>query len=89
MYYLNYKAHIFFGGTNVVNADMCVLFNTNSYLKITTIMKQHLKRASLLFAGILIGGKLLAQSGDSTHVASDYVTPFAGKQCLSYLVNRC
>jgi len=41
-------------------------------------MKLHLKSASLLFAGILAGGKLLAQSGDTTHVTHDYVTPFSG-----------
>jgi len=41
-------------------------------------MKLHLKKASLLFAGILVGGKLLAQSGDTTHRSPDYVTPFSG-----------
>ncbi len=41
-------------------------------------MKLHLKSASLVFAGILVGGKLLAQSGDTTHRAADYVTPFSG-----------
>jgi len=40
-------------------------------------MKAHLKRASLLFTGILVGGRLLAQSGDSTKT-TDYVRPFSG-----------
>ncbi|SHM00661.1 DUF6089 family protein [Mucilaginibacter sp. OK098] len=40
-------------------------------------MKSNLKKASLLFTGILVGGKLFAQTPDTTR-ASDYVKPFSG-----------
>ena len=41
-------------------------------------MKSNLKRASLLFTGLLVGGKLLAQTADTSKAASDYVRPFSG-----------
>ncbi|WP_428331423.1 OmpA family protein [Mucilaginibacter sp.] len=40
-------------------------------------MKSNLKKASLLLTGILVGGKLFAQTGDSTQVSKDYVKPFS------------
>ena len=41
-------------------------------------MKSHLKKASLICAGILAGGQLFAQSADTSHRSPDYVTPFSG-----------
>ncbi|WP_295672016.1 DUF6089 family protein [uncultured Mucilaginibacter sp.] len=41
-------------------------------------MKSNLKKASLLFTGILMGGTLFAQSTDTLHVSTDYVKPFSG-----------
>ncbi|WP_259070285.1 OmpA family protein [Mucilaginibacter sp. X4EP1] len=41
-------------------------------------MKVNLKKASLVLSGILAGGRLLAQTADSSHVATDYVKPFSG-----------
>jgi len=40
-------------------------------------MKPNLKKASLVFAGVLVAGKLLAQTADTTHASTDYVKPFA------------
>lgn len=40
-------------------------------------MKPKFKRSALLLAGILAGGKLFAQTPDTTKVTSDYVQPFA------------
>lgn len=40
-------------------------------------MKTNFKKASLLLTGILVGGKLFAQSSDSTHMSNDYVKPFS------------
>ncbi len=54
----------------------CVLsYKKNTYLNLK-IMKSNLKKASLLITGILVGGKLLAQTPDTTRV-SDYVKPFS------------
>jgi len=41
-------------------------------------MKIPLKKASLLFTGILLGGKLFAQTTDTMHMSNDYVKPFSG-----------
>ncbi|RYY35937.1 MAG: OmpA family protein [Sphingobacteriaceae bacterium] len=42
-------------------------------------MKSHLKKASLLLTGVLVGGKLLAQTPDSVGVTSNnYAQPFTG-----------
>jgi len=44
-------------------------------------MKTNLKKATLLLTGILVGGKLLAQTQapvDTTRASSDYVKPFSG-----------
>jgi len=40
-------------------------------------MKPNLKKATLLFTGILAGGSLLAQTPDSTKMSNNYVPPFA------------
>lgn len=41
-------------------------------------MKLNFKKASLLFTGILVGGKLLAQAPDTSRASGDYVKPFSG-----------
>jgi len=41
-------------------------------------MKTNLKRASLLVSGLLVGGRLLAQTADTTKASGDYVKPFSG-----------
>jgi len=41
-------------------------------------MKSNFKKASLLFAGILTGGALFAQTTDTSHVSTGYVKPFSG-----------
>jgi OOP family OmpA-OmpF porin len=41
-------------------------------------MKTNLKKASLLLTGIMVGGKLFAQSPDTSAAAKDYVKPFSG-----------
>ena len=41
-------------------------------------MKSNLKKASLLFSGLLVGGRLLAQAPDTTHAVNDYVKPLTG-----------
>jgi len=43
----------------------------------TIIMKSKFKKASLLLTGIMVGGKLFAQTPDST-MSKDYVKPFSG-----------
>src|ERR1700733_14007611 len=40
-------------------------------------MKTNLKKATLLLTGLMVGGKLFAQSPDTT-AANDYVKPFSG-----------
>src|ERR1700709_2257422 len=44
-------------------------------------MKPILKRSSLLLTGILVGGKLFAQSSDTSHI--HYVKPFSGNSAYS------
>jgi OOP family OmpA-OmpF porin len=41
-------------------------------------MKSNLKRATLLLTGIMVGGKLFAQTPDTTATGYDYVKPFSG-----------
>ena len=41
-------------------------------------MKSNFKKASLLLTGILVGGRLLAQTADSSKTTTDYVKPFSG-----------
>ena len=41
-------------------------------------MKSNLKKATLLLTGIMVGGKLFAQTPDSSMVNKDYVQPFSG-----------
>ncbi|GAA4307734.1 hypothetical protein GCM10023149_01370 [Mucilaginibacter gynuensis] len=41
-------------------------------------MKPNFKKASLMLTGILIGGKLFAQTADTTNNSSNYVQPFSG-----------
>ncbi len=41
-------------------------------------MKSNLKRAGMLLTGILVSGRLLAQTVDTTHASTDYVKPFSG-----------
>ncbi len=41
-------------------------------------MKSNFKKASLLLTGVLVGGRLFAQTADSSHVSTDYVKPFSG-----------
>ncbi|RVU00841.1 OmpA family protein [Mucilaginibacter limnophilus] len=41
-------------------------------------MKSHLKKASLLVTGIMVGGKLMAQTPDTTGSSSNYAQPFSG-----------
>lgn len=41
-------------------------------------MKSNLKRATLLLSGLMVGGKLFAQTPDSTATGTDYVKPFSG-----------
>ncbi|MDB5130980.1 MAG: flagellar motor protein MotB [Mucilaginibacter sp.] len=45
-------------------------------------MKLNLKRTSLLLTGILVGGKLFAQTSDSSHVSKDYVQPFSSNNAF-------
>jgi OOP family OmpA-OmpF porin len=45
-------------------------------------MKSNLKKASLLLTGILVGGKLLAQTSDTSHLSTDYVRPFSGNSAF-------
>ncbi len=45
-------------------------------------MKLNLKRTSLLLTGILVGGKLFAQTSDSSHVSTDYVQPFSANSAF-------
>ncbi len=40
-------------------------------------MKSTLKKTTLLLTGILVGGKLFAQTPDSAHISTDYVKPFS------------
>jgi OOP family OmpA-OmpF porin len=40
-------------------------------------MKSNLKKASMLLTGLLVGGRLFAQSPDTTRATSDYVKPFS------------
>jgi OOP family OmpA-OmpF porin len=44
-------------------------------------MKTNLKKATLLLTGIMVGGKLFAQTPDTT-AAKDYVKPFSGGDAL-------
>jgi OOP family OmpA-OmpF porin len=39
-------------------------------------MKSNLKKATLLLTGLMVGGKLFAQTPDSTTLGTDYVKPF-------------
>lgn len=41
-------------------------------------MKTNLKKASLLLTGVMVGGKLFAQSPDTTVSSANYVEPFSG-----------
>lgn len=41
-------------------------------------MKTNLKKATLLLTGIMVGGKLFAQTPDTSAAAKDYVKPFSG-----------
>ena len=41
-------------------------------------MKSNFKKTSLLLTGIFLGGKLFAQTTDTSHMAIDYVKPFSG-----------
>ncbi|QXV64358.1 OmpA family protein [Mucilaginibacter achroorhodeus] len=41
-------------------------------------MKTHLKKASLLMTGLMVGGKLFAQSPDTMATNKNYVQPFSG-----------
>ena len=45
-------------------------------------MKSTLKRASMLLTGVLVGGRLLAQSPDSGRMATNYVKPFSGNSAF-------
>jgi len=46
-------------------------------------MKSNLKRAGLLVTGLLVGGKLFAQTPDTTRVTStDYVQPFSSSEAF-------
>ena len=46
-------------------------------------MKLTLKRPALLLTGLLVGGKLFAQTMDTMHMAGDYVKPFSGNSHYS------
>jgi len=54
---------------------MCLLIKKH-ILKINK-MKLNLKKSTLLFTGILVGGKLFAQTPDTSSVSKDYVKPFS------------
>jgi OOP family OmpA-OmpF porin len=41
-------------------------------------MKSNFKKVSLLLTGILVGGKLFAQTADTSKASNDYVRPFSG-----------
>ncbi|WP_183564780.1 OmpA family protein [Mucilaginibacter sp. SP1R1] len=41
-------------------------------------MKSNLKKTTLLLTGLMVGGKLFAQSPDTTAAGRDYVKPFSG-----------
>ncbi len=41
-------------------------------------MKSNFKKVSLLLTGILVGGKLFAQTADTSKASNDYVKPFSG-----------
>jgi len=46
-------------------------------------MKLILKRPALLLTGLLVGGKLFAQTTDTMHMSNDYVKPFSGNSHYS------
>jgi OOP family OmpA-OmpF porin len=46
-------------------------------------MKSNFKRTSLLLTGILVGGKLFAQTADTSKAAADYVKPFSGNNAYN------
>jgi OOP family OmpA-OmpF porin len=46
-------------------------------------MKLTLKRPALLLTGLLVGGKLFAQTADTMHMSRDYVQPFSGNSHYS------
>ena len=48
-------------------------------------MKPKFKKTTLLLSGLLVGGKLFAQTPDSTHIANtDYVKPFSSGSSFSH-----
>jgi OOP family OmpA-OmpF porin len=55
---------------------MCLLIKKR-ILKINN-MKLNLKKSTLLFTGILMGGRLFAQTPDTSSITKDYVRPFSG-----------
>ncbi|MDB5138752.1 MAG: flagellar motor protein MotB [Mucilaginibacter sp.] len=55
---------------------LCVFNDKNMNLK-SNNMKSNFKKASLLITGILVGGRLLAQTADSSRMPVDYVKPFS------------
>ena len=58
----------------MLTSGLCVFIHK---LKIN-IMKSNFKKATLLLSGLMVGGKLFAQTPDTTHMAqTDYVKPFS------------
>jgi OOP family OmpA-OmpF porin len=45
-------------------------------------MKSTLKRTTLLLTGVLVGGKLFAQTPDTTRISTDYVKPFSNNNAF-------
>ncbi|MDN5288859.1 MAG: OmpA family protein [Mucilaginibacter sp.] len=49
-------------------------------------MKSNLKKATLLLTGLMVGGKLFAQTPDSTSLGADYVKPFSSNALRTWSV---
>src|ERR1700743_2364245 len=52
----------------------------------TIIMKSNFKKATLLLTGIMVGGKLLAQTPDSTSANPNYVQPFSSGNLRTFSI---
>jgi OOP family OmpA-OmpF porin len=49
-------------------------------------MKSNFKKATLLLTGLMVGGKLFAQTPDSTSLGADYVKPFSSNGLRTWSV---
>jgi len=64
----------------LTNGSMLII--TKSIQLNYTSMKSNFRKVSLLLTGILVGGKLLAQSPDSAKTSTDYVKPFSSEDAF-------